>query len=128
MAATMERLEEYRTHNAQFCKRMLDFLTIMFTAQTSLLLKGGDGIELRNDKPVIVSHSDLEGYLGRYCGLMLYLKEMEEIKYSKVCAVSVHPSGMCTSISIITFVILPGVLLGRERTSRKADKGPDVTI
>jgi exocyst complex component 1 len=33
MAATMERLQEYRTHNAQFCKRMFDFLSIMFTAQ-----------------------------------------------------------------------------------------------
>ncbi|CDO72981.1 hypothetical protein BN946_scf185007.g35 [Trametes cinnabarina] len=33
MAATMERLDEYRKYNAQFCKRMLDFLSIMFTAQ-----------------------------------------------------------------------------------------------
>lgn len=33
MAATMERLQEYRTHNSQFCKRIHDFLTIMFTAQ-----------------------------------------------------------------------------------------------
>ena len=35
MAATMERLQEYRTHNSQFCKRMLDFLSIMFVAQVS---------------------------------------------------------------------------------------------
>jgi hypothetical protein len=35
MAATMERLQEYKTHNAQFCKRMFDFLSIMFTAQVS---------------------------------------------------------------------------------------------
>jgi exocyst complex component 1 len=33
MAATMERLEEYRTYNAQFCKRLYDYLCIMFTAQ-----------------------------------------------------------------------------------------------
>ena len=33
MAASMERLDEYRTHNAQFCKRILDYLSIMFTAQ-----------------------------------------------------------------------------------------------
>lgn len=33
IAATMERLQEYRTHNSQFCKRMHDFLTIMFSAQ-----------------------------------------------------------------------------------------------
>lgn len=33
MAATMERLQEYRTYNSQFCKRVFDFLSIMFTAQ-----------------------------------------------------------------------------------------------
>jgi len=33
MAATMERLEEYRTHNAQFCKRLYEYACIMFTAQ-----------------------------------------------------------------------------------------------
>lgn len=33
MAATMERLEEYRTHNIQFCKRLYDYLCIMFTTQ-----------------------------------------------------------------------------------------------
>ena len=35
----MERLDEYRTHNAQFCKRMLDFLSIMFTAQVNNILQ-----------------------------------------------------------------------------------------
>jgi hypothetical protein len=33
MAATMERLEEYRTHNLQFCKRLYEYACIMFTAQ-----------------------------------------------------------------------------------------------
>ena len=33
MAATMERLQEYRTYNSQFCKRMFDFLSIMVLAQ-----------------------------------------------------------------------------------------------
>ena len=36
MAATMERLEEYRLHNIQFCKRMYDYLCIMFTTQVSI--------------------------------------------------------------------------------------------
>lgn len=40
MAATMERLQEYRTHNTQFCKRILDFLSIMFTAQVSRIWMG----------------------------------------------------------------------------------------
>jgi hypothetical protein len=33
MAAGMERLSEYRTYNSQFCKRIFDYLSIMFTAQ-----------------------------------------------------------------------------------------------
>ena len=35
MAAGMERLSEYRTYNSQFCKRVFDYLSIMFTAQVS---------------------------------------------------------------------------------------------
>ena len=35
MAATMERLDEYRTHNQQFCKRVYDYLSIIFVAQVS---------------------------------------------------------------------------------------------
>ena len=35
MAAGMERLSEYKTYNSQFCKRIFDYLSIMFTAQVS---------------------------------------------------------------------------------------------
>ncbi|KAJ3575972.1 hypothetical protein NP233_g733 [Leucocoprinus birnbaumii] len=88
MAATMERLQEYRTHNSQFCKRMYDFLSIMFTAQSKLLLGEVSGLTKpgRGGKPTIVQHQDIEEYLGRYCGLMLYLKEMDESVYGKLCA------------------------------------------
>ncbi|KAF8519134.1 exocyst complex component sec3 subunit [Hysterangium stoloniferum] len=81
MAATMERLEEYLTHNGQFCKRLHDFLQIMFNVQSDRALhdKGRVNHEIRR-------HTDLESYIGRYAGLMLYLKEMSEDWYSKVCA------------------------------------------
>ncbi|KXN85680.1 Exocyst complex component 1 [Leucoagaricus sp. SymC.cos] len=88
MAATMERLQEYRTHNSQFCKRMHDFLTIMFTAQSKLLLGETSGLTKakKGTRPVIIQHQDIEEYLGRYCGLMLYLKEMDEAVYGRLCA------------------------------------------
>jgi hypothetical protein len=35
MAATMQRLQEYRTYNSQFCKRVFDFLSIMVVARVS---------------------------------------------------------------------------------------------
>ncbi|KAJ7932567.1 exocyst complex component sec3 subunit [Mycena leptocephala] len=88
MAATMERLQEYRTHNAQFCKRIFDFLSIMFTAQSQMLLGNTDGLTKAESRgrPSMVPHQDIEQYLGRYAGLMLYLKEMDEKVYAKLCA------------------------------------------
>jgi exocyst complex component 1 len=40
MAATMERLGEYQTHNSQFCRRLLDYLSMKFNAEviTHILL------------------------------------------------------------------------------------------
>lgn len=88
MAATMERLQEYRNHNHQFCKRLVDFLSIMFTAQSAILLGDNNGVTSNgvHKEPVIMSHQQMETYLGRYSGLMLYLKEMDEEFYSKLCA------------------------------------------
>ncbi|PPQ67093.1 hypothetical protein CVT25_005694 [Psilocybe cyanescens] len=87
MAATMERLQEYRTYNSQFCKRVFDFLSIMFTAQSKLLLGDTSGLARSSQsRPVALPHRDLESYLGRYSGLMIYLREMDENIYSKLCA------------------------------------------
>ncbi|XP_006453994.1 hypothetical protein AGABI2DRAFT_61670 [Agaricus bisporus var. bisporus H97] len=88
IAATMERLQEYRTHNAQFCRRIHDFLTIMFTAQAKLLLGETNGLTKpkRGSRQTIIQHQDIEEYLGRYCGLMLYVKEMDEAVYGRLCA------------------------------------------
>ncbi|KAF9447806.1 hypothetical protein P691DRAFT_670723 [Macrolepiota fuliginosa MF-IS2] len=88
MAATMERLQEYRTHNSQFCKRMYDFLSIMFTAQSKLLMGETSGLAKpgKGGKSIIIPHHDIEEYLGRYCGLILYLKEMDEPIYGRLCA------------------------------------------
>jgi hypothetical protein len=104
----MERLQEYRTHNSQFCKRLFDFLSIMFVAQVScsksamninfwlwfsydkskILLGGTSGVaNSRDSRPIAIPHTDLESYLGRYAGLMLYIREMDENIYSKICAV-----------------------------------------
>ncbi|KAG8975726.1 hypothetical protein FRC05_005244 [Tulasnella sp. 425] len=82
MAAGMERLDQYRTHNTQFCKRLLDFLNIAFKFKSGQ----SESQPPRTGPPSLPPHRDLENYLGRYCGLMLYLKEMDEDRYGKVCA------------------------------------------
>jgi len=38
MAATMERLDEYKTYNAQFCKRIFDYLSIMIVVQVGSII------------------------------------------------------------------------------------------
>jgi exocyst complex component 1 len=86
MAATMERLDEYRTHNSQFCQRLVDFLPVMITFQSKNILEDKDKGQTR-DKLVIASHEPLETYLLRYQGLVRYLKEMDELRYDKLCAV-----------------------------------------
>ena len=38
-------------------------------------------------RPVMIQHREMESYLGRYAGLIIYLKEMDENIYAKLCAV-----------------------------------------
>jgi len=40
----------------------------------------------------MVDHKTLEKYLGRYSGLILYLREMDEATYAKICAVCTLPT------------------------------------
>jgi len=44
----------------------------------------------------MVDHKTLGKYLGRYSGLILYLKEMDEAVYAKLCAVC----GLCFFYSL----------------------------
>ncbi|KAI0271421.1 exocyst complex component Sec3-domain-containing protein [Gloeopeniophorella convolvens] len=108
MAATMERLEEYRTHNAQFCKRLYDYLSIMFTAQSTMLLGDSNGLSRPNGRGrvEIKSHKDLEGYLDRYCGLVLYMKEMDEVAYGKLCAAYFSAASQLHNTQITSFLSL----------------------
>jgi hypothetical protein len=54
-----------------------------------MILDNNDGLTKPGNKGrlSILSHIDMEQYLGRYAGLMLYLKEMDEGVYAKLCAV-----------------------------------------
>lgn len=40
-------------------------------------------------RPEIKSHKELESHLAHYSGLILYVKEMDELTYGKLCAVRV---------------------------------------
>jgi len=56
-----------------------------------MLLGDNSGVvmsERRGGRPRLVPHKELEAYLGRYSGLVLYVKETEESIYSRICGVS----------------------------------------
>ena len=54
-----------------------------------MLLGDNDGLVKRSKgtRITLKEHKDVEVYLGRYSGLILYLKEMDEVSYAKLCAV-----------------------------------------
>ncbi|KAH7334433.1 exocyst complex component Sec3-domain-containing protein [Rhizoctonia solani] len=85
MSATIERLAEYKTYNQQFCIRILEFLGIMFGYQSEQLLDYAEKAK-QTRTPTLHPHTPMEKYLSKYSGLMLYLREMDENRYSKVCA------------------------------------------
>ncbi|GHJ89203.1 hypothetical protein NliqN6_5605 [Naganishia liquefaciens] len=85
MAATIERTQEYETNNRQFCSRLSEYLLIMFKFQCEMALSlAADA--LKTVPPEIPKHAQLEDKLGKYCGLVLYMKEMDEERYQKLCA------------------------------------------
>jgi hypothetical protein len=44
----------------------------------------------------------MEKYLGRYSGLILYLKEMDEVSYAKLCAVLIYLVRLRAILIIVT--------------------------
>ena len=63
----------------------------MRSAQGKMLLGDDNGISRTSRGRIsIKDHKNFETYLERYRGLLLYLKEMDESAYAKICAVSMH--------------------------------------
>lgn len=63
------------------------------------------------------NHQGMETYLGRYAGLLLYLKEMDETLYSKFCAVR----DLGRVFPILIHCLL-GVLFSSQRPSQHPDE------
>lgn len=47
------------------------------------------------------SHDTLEDFLGRYCGLMLFVKEIDQSKYQQICAVSSRSSRLQEELLLV---------------------------
>lgn len=66
-----------------------------FSMQSRMLLGDSNGVvKSPQGKPTIMNHKSMETYLGRYSGLLLYLKDLDESVYAKLCAVCLSSSSL----------------------------------
>lgn len=63
----------------------------MLSPQSTLLLGATNGLSKssKHRNLELKSHKTLESYLDRYSGLILYVRDMDEVAYGKLCAVRV---------------------------------------
>ncbi|GAA94093.1 uncharacterized protein L969DRAFT_93478 [Mixia osmundae IAM 14324] len=85
MAAANEHVAQHRQSSSIFSKRIFDFLTVMFKFQADTTLNDKTRA-ITKANPKLLPHTQLEAYLGRYCGLMLFVKEIDDQRYSQICA------------------------------------------
>lgn len=84
VAATIARMQEYREQSSKFCKRMSDYLDITFQYQADSTLS-----EFRKNfkkTMALESHQKMGEKLMIYTGLVLYIKEMDDARYQKLCS------------------------------------------
>ncbi|GAA5862901.1 hypothetical protein JCM3774_006681 [Rhodotorula dairenensis] len=85
MAAASERVGEYHAKASQFAKRVFDFLTVMFKYQVDQVLNPKNPAE-KAPPGTLPRHDKMEDFLGRYCGLMLFIKETDQARYQQICS------------------------------------------
>ena len=68
----------------------------MLLGDNNGVIKGGN-----RRRASMGDHKTLEKYLGRYSGLILYLKEMDEPVYARLCGVRAPYSNRLSSLPLI---------------------------
>lgn len=95
MLAANENMKEYKVKGKEFCKRLNDFLSIMFLFQADQMTNPTKSKDQAKDtKLVLPNHEKMSDFLGRYCGLMLFVKEMDGDRYKSICDVRSRSSGV----------------------------------
>ena len=93
-------MREYQDCSAQFCKRILDYLDVTFKHQVRIIwgrrvLSGADDqseimlsdFRKSGKRGTLAPHTQMGEHLMTYEGLVLYLKEMDEDRYQRLCSV-----------------------------------------
>ncbi|WVQ80381.1 hypothetical protein IAT38_002486 [Cryptococcus sp. DSM 104549] len=84
VAATIARMQEYQEQSSQFCKRISDFLDVTFKYQSDSTL--AEYKKTSKSTMALAPHQTLGENLMMYTGLVLYVKEMDEDRYQKLCS------------------------------------------
>jgi archaellum component FlaC len=86
--ASIHRLREYQDASAQFCKRLIDYLEITFQHQSDQALSNFKKAKRTSQSGgMLQPHTSMGEYLMMYEGLVLYIKEMDEVRYQRLCSV-----------------------------------------
>jgi len=108
VSAATERLDEYRALSERFCKRICDHINLTITAETASYLSDPARQNAlspsRHPGPSLQNHAHLEELLGRYCGLVLYLKETSPNYFSRLCASYYASVSECWKREMVTFL------------------------
>ncbi|CAO1615648.1 unnamed protein product [Parajaminaea phylloscopi] len=87
MAATTERLEEYSSISKSFGHQIQQYLSALFQRLTAALLADpARKSMLQSSRPKLTAHDAVEAALGSYCGLLLYVKEVEPKTFERISA------------------------------------------
>ncbi|CAO1631790.1 unnamed protein product [Sympodiomycopsis kandeliae] len=87
MAATTERLGEYSSISTSFSSTIFNHLSTLFSQLVQALLADPSRKALlQPPKPRLAPHEPIEAALGLYCGLMLYVKEVEPKGFERISA------------------------------------------
>ena len=96
VAATIARMREYQDQSSQFCKRMLEYLDMTFKYQADSALSEGR----KSGKKALSPHTSMGEYLMQYEGVVLYIKEMDEARYQKLCSVRRLPEILADHVEL----------------------------
>jgi hypothetical protein len=100
VAATIARMREYQENSHQFCKRLQDYLDVAFKHQVRLDFHLRSVADVKSESTLaefrkgrrkndgLQAHTSMGEYLMMYEGLVLYMKEMDEDRYQRLCSVS----------------------------------------
>ncbi|WVF66184.1 hypothetical protein IAT40_000924 [Kwoniella sp. CBS 6097] len=84
VAATIAHMREYQENSVQFCKRISDYLDVTFKYQSETTL--AEYRKTAKKTMTLGPHQSMGEYLMTYEGLVLYVKEMDEARYQKLCS------------------------------------------